>query len=506
MLFLGCPSLYCNVSDSWMFAEKWKRIFVAAAGICVELVLAALATVGWRLSSPGVFHNACLSVMTVCSVNTLLFNGNPLMRYDGYFMLADFMEIPNLAEVSRRRVRERLVGFFLGNSFDGTHASRDRPTSFLLWYGVLSALYRWTVVVSIYLFLLNLSRNCYAESLVRIGGGVYLTIYLASRFQDCRSFLGPADPLHASIGRRMRPSTMMLMFILLVAAFIPFPKSVIGRAVLQTRNAEQVIVQTSGILYEILPTGGRVEAGDVLARLADDKLALEVIELRGDVSHCRAQLRNAERQAIVENHASLKCVELKESLTSLERQLDAKETQLGNLTISAKHGGVVVSPPEKSTTSSPANSLRNWQGIPQESRNVGCTLETGTLLCEIINPAEWDVVISVDEAEARLLIQGQAVEILWDQFPLCIFNGRVVEIALQANVELPELSKATSSVADGIDTQRAREASYQVRIATTDGHAQLRRGLTGTAKIRVQAQSTASRFAGWFYETFYELL
>ncbi len=507
LLFLGCPSLYCNVSDSWMIASKWKRIAVAAAGIYVEMVLAALATIGWLLSSPGGFHDACLTVMAVCSVNTLLFNGNPLMRYDGYFMLADFTETPNLAEVSARCVRERLLSLFLCRSSASSDETPGHSTNFLFGYGILSAFYRSMVIISIYRFLLDQSRSYNAESLVRIGGVLCLAMYFATWFRGQREPLGPVGLPSAPIEIRIRRVVMTLSLLLFFTAFVPLPKCVIGRAVLQTRNAEQVIVQTSGTLYELLPAGARVAVGDTLARLGDDQLALEVIELAGDVSYSRAQLQNAERQAVTEDSASLRCAELRESLASLERQLDEKEMQLGKLTVTAMHGGVIVSPPEQSTTSSPASSLRGWQGIPQDRRNVGCTLEAGTLLCEIVDPAEWDVVICIDESDVQSLTVGQAVEILLDQRPQTVLDGQVVEIALQSHVEPLNLSQARSSTANtGVDAKRADETRYQVRIAIAGQQVQLRRGLTGFAKIHTNPQSLASRAAEWFYGTFYELL
>ena len=95
------PCLYCNVSDAWTMPSKWRRIAVSFAGIYVELVIAALATFLWWNSAGQPFlNNLSLSLMIVCSVNTVVFNGNPLMRYDGYYILSDWLEIPNLAERS----------------------------------------------------------------------------------------------------------------------------------------------------------------------------------------------------------------------------------------------------------------------------------------------------------------------------------------------------------------------------------------------------------------------
>ncbi|MEI8017634.1 MAG: hypothetical protein WCH39_05495 [Schlesneria sp.] len=96
MLLVFTPCLYCNVSDIWMLSSKWQRMAVSAAGIAIEATIAAACTFLWWFSEPGLFHSICLNLMIVCSVSTVVFNGNPLLRYDGYFILSDWLEIPNL--------------------------------------------------------------------------------------------------------------------------------------------------------------------------------------------------------------------------------------------------------------------------------------------------------------------------------------------------------------------------------------------------------------------------
>src|SRR5207247_2206343 len=109
LLFLVfSPCMYCNVSDSWMIPSKWKRIVISSAGIYVELLIAALATfVWWNTPNQPFVNNLSLSLMIVCSVSTVVFNANPLMRYDGYYVLADWIEIPNLRERSNRYITNR---------------------------------------------------------------------------------------------------------------------------------------------------------------------------------------------------------------------------------------------------------------------------------------------------------------------------------------------------------------------------------------------------------------
>ena len=92
------PCLYCNVTDAWTMPGKWRRILISAAGIYVELMVAAIATfVWWNTTGNFFLHQLSLSLMVVCSVSTVVFNGNPLLRYDGYHVMADWLEIPNLS-------------------------------------------------------------------------------------------------------------------------------------------------------------------------------------------------------------------------------------------------------------------------------------------------------------------------------------------------------------------------------------------------------------------------
>src|SRR3954469_12290137 len=78
------PCLYCNVSDSWMIPNRWHRAAIGAAGMYVELVLASICTFIWWFTEPGPVYYTCLNVMFISSVSTVMFNANPLLRYDGY--------------------------------------------------------------------------------------------------------------------------------------------------------------------------------------------------------------------------------------------------------------------------------------------------------------------------------------------------------------------------------------------------------------------------------------
>src|SRR5262249_41833959 len=111
------PTMYCDVSDSWMLRSKWQRIAIGGAGMWVETVLSSLALYVWWFTRPGLLHHLCLNVFFISSVSTVIFNANPLMRYDGYYMLSDLLEIPNLSEKARTLLRNTFAHVCLGIDF-----------------------------------------------------------------------------------------------------------------------------------------------------------------------------------------------------------------------------------------------------------------------------------------------------------------------------------------------------------------------------------------------------
>ena len=127
MLLMFTPVLYTNVSDSWTLPRR-QRMCVTAAGIAVEIVIAAVCTIAWWFALPGTIKAILLNTMVICSVNTLLFNGNPLLRFDGYFLLSDYVRIPNLAQQSSAVVKSIFRRYVAGDT-DASEESRSGTLS-----------------------------------------------------------------------------------------------------------------------------------------------------------------------------------------------------------------------------------------------------------------------------------------------------------------------------------------------------------------------------------------
>ena len=144
------PCLYCNVSDAWTLPNKWKRILISFAGIYVELIIASIATfIWWNTPASPFINNLSLSLMIVCSVSTVVFNANPLMRYDGYYILADWLEIPNLRDRSNRYLQRLAMEHCLGIEVQPEPYMMLWRRILFVVYAVISYIYRWVITFSI---------------------------------------------------------------------------------------------------------------------------------------------------------------------------------------------------------------------------------------------------------------------------------------------------------------------------------------------------------------------
>ncbi len=153
MFLVLTPCLYCNVSDSWMLPNRWHRAAIGAAGMYVELVLASICTFIWWFTEPGPINYVCLNVMFISSVSTIMFNANPLLRYDGYYILSDILEIPNLRQKASTILNRKLGKWCLGLEEPEDPFLPQRKQWLFATYTVASAIYRWVVMFSILYFL-----------------------------------------------------------------------------------------------------------------------------------------------------------------------------------------------------------------------------------------------------------------------------------------------------------------------------------------------------------------
>ena len=226
MLLVLTPCLYCNVSDSWMLPNRWHRAAIGAAGMYVEIVIASLATFAWWFSEPGALNYICLNIMFVSSVSTILFNANPLLRYDGYYIMSDVLEIPNLRQKATSILTRKLGAWCLGlEEPDDPFLPKHHQWFFAL-YTVAAVIYRWVVVLSI-LFFLNKVFEPYGLkiigqfiSLFALYGLFIQPLWKVYKFFSIPGRLGKVKP------KRMYATLLIIGALIAGLLLVPLPAAV----------------------------------------------------------------------------------------------------------------------------------------------------------------------------------------------------------------------------------------------------------------------------------------
>ncbi len=153
MLLVLMPIPYVDASAATAFRSKYKRMLVGAAGILVELLLAALALFIWLSVEPGLVRSLAFNVMLIGSVSTLLFNGNPLLRYDAYYVLVDALAIPNLGQRSNRYIGYLLQRYAFGLRAVKSPVNAAGEAGWFFCYALASFCYRLLLLVVIGFYL-----------------------------------------------------------------------------------------------------------------------------------------------------------------------------------------------------------------------------------------------------------------------------------------------------------------------------------------------------------------
>jgi putative peptide zinc metalloprotease protein len=354
LLFL-CPCFYCDVSDTWAQPNKWKRMAVGCAGIYVEWIIAALATFLWWHTDNGAFlHQLSLNLILVCGISTLVFNLNPLLRFDGYHMLADWLEIPNLRDCSDSLLRNLLLRFCLGIE---TVSQRRIPPLRQFWlviYGAASFLYRWLITVGILSFLYSFLRPFHMDAIGAVlAVGIGCILISRSLYRTGEIIYQNGRGLKVKMGRVIVSSGLVAA--LLIACFLPLPISRIhrtGLVQLEPEATERVFVAFSATLERLyVHDGQHVEKGELLAEFRS--LALENDQSDAQCQHDIFQIQTRSLQAQLSRAMDPReqaRLQVRLSSASAEQFRFAHKTALCSqvikrLQIRAPRIGIVMGPP-----------------------------------------------------------------------------------------------------------------------------------------------------------------
>jgi putative peptide zinc metalloprotease protein len=264
------PAPYVDASAATAFRHQRQRVIVSAAGILVELTLAAAALFVWLNVQPGTVRDVAFVTLFIGAVSTVLFNANPLVRFDGYYMLCDALDTPNLAMRSRAWWCALLQRRLIGVDHDGALLPAAGERKWLLLYAPASWLYRVLISITIVQWIGQISSL--------LGWLIGLTLLVAVVIKPVWSLM--RDLLNAAsrspFARRARVTVFAVSCGLILLLFVvPLPLVTVAQGVVWLPEQSRVRVGTDGFVVRVLAQdGSRVERGQVLLELSDPELSV----------------------------------------------------------------------------------------------------------------------------------------------------------------------------------------------------------------------------------------
>lgn len=507
MILVLTPCLYCNVSDSWMLPSKWRRAAIGFAGIFVEVWLAALATFVWWYSNPGLLHNICLNIMFISSVSTIIFNANPLLRYDGYYVLADLMEIPNMRQKATTILSRKAGEWFLGLEYPDDPFLPQRNQIMFALYAVAAACYRWVVTLSITMFLLQVFKPYglqvlgFAIVFMSLFGLLVMPLYKAAKF-----FYVPG---RLEKVKKVRFYLSLAAFISLIAVvlFVKFPYRIFTPVEIQYAQGDAIYVLVPGTLMELnVSEGDYVQKGQTLALLADPDLDVRIRELEREAARLKTQLENLPALAKLDPTAEAQIPIVQKALEAAVKDLQQRMEDKERLVIRATKNGVVVPAPLAKKIERDGL-LPSWYGTPFQERNLGAFMKTGDAFCLIGDPLKMKATLVVTQSQKDFITHGQRVDVNLNECPFRTFTGETTDVATEEiKAVSPRLSNKNkgevSTVTDQDGTEKPQIPSYKVDVPLDNSEGLMEVGLTGQAKIYAEPQTIAFRIWRVVMETF----
>lgn len=317
MLIVGTPAAYMDATAAWSFPERRKRLIVMLGGMYFESLIAIPAVFVWAFSSSPMLSSCAYQLVLMSSVITVLFNANPLMKYDGYFITGELLGIQNLRSRSDLLIRGFLKRLFLGIESPSATSSL-RETVILASYGIASSIYRFFLVIGIAVMI----AQRFPLIGIAIAGFQLSSTVFGSAFALGRYLL--ADSQTAPVRRRAVLIAVLALIVFPCSLLVvPMPFGVVTQGVVAAQTEYYLNAETPGNLIDsaVLP-GDHVEAGKVIARLENDDVAdryqltratLQEVLLRWDITQNRSVAEAARHEPEIR--------ELKHQLLELQRQM-----------------------------------------------------------------------------------------------------------------------------------------------------------------------------------------
>jgi putative peptide zinc metalloprotease protein len=413
-----CP--YVDISESWQCPRVHQRVIIAMGGMILEGWLAAVAAIAWGFTTAGSLNSIAFQVMIVCSVTTFLFNANPFIKYDGYYVVSDWLGLQNL--------RERSWQAFDG-MWQGSLGENSRQTLLLATYFVLSLANRSLLLFGIVWISLHIAADWQVAGL----GLILLALYSVCQLLLAVSRWHPFAAKQRS-GKRLQWIGWGAVFLLCIyAVMTPVPTFVHATGWIRAEDSKPIFAPESGRVHLLVASLSHedVEKGVPVLQLKNLALQKEYNRLKAKWIVATGELTGAKRAAFHDSEALESIPHLESIQRVLETELNELHSRLEKLVVATPHRGVLRFASHQATSAYPGvreRSQRNEDPRVRIDLQNGEFVEKGSLLGWMESRQVEGIECFLSEAEVARLHVGMRARVRSMQAPSRLLAARVIEI------------------------------------------------------------------------------
>ncbi len=333
MFLVFIPTPYVDASSAWSFPSKWQRMFVGAGGMIVEIFFAAIMAFVWVYTDHPIIDPLAYNAMLIASVSTVLFNANPLLRYDGYYMLSDYLEIPNL----QKKSTEYALGLIKRHVFRVKQQQPLPPALQRVWlfiYAILSTIYR--VFIGILIIVMVAFKVPVLGILMALGG---IVTWLVVPVVKLLNYLFLDPELHRKRGRAVAFTAAVAMGVIVLVGLVRFEVHFRGVGILEPIEKQVLYMKTPGFVTEVLARDGQwMKQGEVILIARDEALETEFARLEQRLIAAKHRLN----KSIASNQSQRRLDQI--DIDVISSQIADVRRRLDDLTLRAPIDGQLVAP------------------------------------------------------------------------------------------------------------------------------------------------------------------
>lgn len=436
------PVLYTDTTDAWRLRSRRKRMLIGAAGMITELAIAAICTFLWSFLPEGSLRSAVFIIATTSWLMTLAVNLNPLMRFDGYYILSDLLGVHNLQERSFALAKWKLRRLLFGMQGPPPERTPASLQTKLIVYAWATWIYRFFLFIGIALLVYHFFFKALGLLLFAVEIAWFIVLPIMRELIVWWSMRSTA------IKTRRFVVTATLVCVLLALAFIPWSGRVSFPAILQSAQYATVYAPEPGRIIDVFATRNQeVTAGDTLLILDSPQLEQEIVltAKKVEVHRLRFQRFASNPEDLANMRVALR------QWTAESSRLAGLEKKRRKLTISAPMSGLVTDV---------ADALHRGRWVNQK-----------LALAFIIEPTSLKLSGLVSETELARLMVNQPARFLPDDARRRLVDARLEEIG-EAGINRFEMPYLASVYGGKIAVRRDEEGElvpessvYRIRLA-----------------------------------------